>query len=193
MGTITIGANTYQIHGTEPGIAAYAAAKLSIPQWTGAAPLDRKKAHVEASRAMQRMEHGRRRWTGEKTGGGAQILAWPRDGATCDGDPIPDGSTPQQIIDGEYEFTFAILGDPTILLQLSTGTLLKRAQAGEAGVEFFGPTFGTSLDLPVPPIVYQLFRCFLEGSTITAPPVTGNLTESSFAEAPSSPLERGWS
>lgn len=193
MTTITIGGNNYEIHGTESGANAYFAARLDAAAWNDASGTDRKRALITMARWFDRLEtNPPAQWTGEKTGGSGQVLSWPRDGATCNGEAVPDGTTPAAVITAEYEGALALLADPSIQTTLSQGTLLKRARAGSAEVEFFGPTRGSADDTPLPAILWQLIGCYLEVATATPPTVEGNTGTSFFESSPNYGLTEGF-
>lgn len=195
MTTINIGANTYQIHGTEGGANTYFGGQLAsfVQEWLDASSTERKQALVMAANWMARFENNRgAQWTGEKSTGPTQVLPWPRDNATCNGEAVPDGSLPTDVVTGEYELALALLKDPTIQEQLTQGSNVRRARGGSAEVEFFNPSRNTADDTPVPAIIWQLFGCYFSGGGVTPPTVTGNECPSSFDESPSAPLSQGY-
>ena len=191
MTTITIGANSYDIHGTEAGANAYFAGQLAsfVQEWLDSSSKERKQVLVMAANWMKRFENnpGASVWTGELTDPTTpQPLSWPRDNATCNGEAVTSGTEPADVVTGSYELGLALLKDPTIQESLTTGSQVKVAKGGSAEVEFFGPSRHTADDTPVPAIIWQLFGCYMEGQAVTPPTVAGNEGTSTF-EPPTVP------
>ena len=189
MGTITIGAGSYEIHGTLAGAKTYFAAHVEGSTFLDATALNQKKWLVTAARRLDRYENNpTARWTGSKTVS-TQETSWPRDNATCNGVAVTSGTTPDDIITGEYELALEIGKEGAEQSSLTEGSLVKRAKGGSAEVEFFGPTRGGADDTPLPARVWQLVGCYFEGQT-TSVTVAGNTTTSSFET--SAGLTRGF-
>ena len=86
------------------------------------------------------------KFSGRRTGGYAQALAWPRTGAmTYYGEAIPSDAIPQPIIDASYEASFLELIAPGTLSPVVTGnSIAKREKVGELEVEY-AVSSGTSI------------------------------------------------
>lgn len=138
MGTVTISAQTYDIYDTLAnadkylgGSAAYSALWAEATLITGA----REKALVEAKRLLDRQK-----WKGTTTAAYPipQPLQWPRNGATdADDNAVPNGTTPQQVIDASFELAAMLYDDPDGTRLDRASTNVKVAQAGSAKVELF--------------------------------------------------------
>lgn len=108
----------------------------------------------------------RQTWQGERTGGDAQVPAFPRTGLTsCDGVAQSSVTTPDDIKNGQIELAYAISQDPTIATVANSGSNTKRLQAGSASIEFFNSTDGSGgvTASRFPANVQELFRCYLAG------------------------------
>lgn len=141
MGTVTIGSDTFSVYGTTAGFASYANGSWSwSATYAAAASNDTKRAHVEASRLLDRQT-----WDGSLTANG-QALAWPRDGVsgTPPGldDPPDDGTTPDCIVFACYELALAMLANVSSVAGTSTASNVQSVGAGAASVSFFYPKTG---------------------------------------------------
>ena len=75
MGTVTIGANTYEIYGEYSEAIAYLDVNLAATAWQNCDSDDKKKALVMTTRYFNRLK-----WRGDITDAVTpQPLAWPRD------------------------------------------------------------------------------------------------------------------
>lgn len=144
-------------------------ARLGATGWTGAATLLKQQALVTAARYLDRSL-----WSGDKTVS-SQPLQWPRDGATCRGDAVTDGTIPDNIAYGQFELALALIEDEALQDSSGTGSNIKSAQAGSAKVEFFRPTIGLpSQDKRFPQVVHELVACYLDHDpTLGAPYASG--------------------
>lgn len=163
--TVTIGANTYSVYGkgnTDPvGDAdTYFGGRLGAATWTAATTDNKATALVSAFRMLNRGPS----FSGSPTVDG-QAGAWPRDGATCNGTAVTDGTIPDNIVDGQFELALALLEDEAIQDGPGTGSNVRRAKAGSAEVEFFRPTIGEpGLDNRYPQVVHELIGCYFAGN-----------------------------
>lgn len=185
MGSVTISGQTFTILGTEAGAKTYFKARLNATAWDNAEVTDQRKALVMAYRTASTVK-----WNGTETTAG---IVWPRDGATgCNGEVVPDGTTPTEVEEGGYELALTYLEDPAKFAQASTGSNVARAKAGSAEVEFSRPTIGTSSDLLFPFQVQRLWACFMAGQVaVAAPFASGTGCDSAFEDVDSS-LVRGY-
>lgn len=153
-------------YGDLAGAGDYLAASPGVAKWTAATEAEREAALIRASRALD-AQYGAR-FPGVKSGGRAQILAWPRIGAVdrCAREPIHEGETPREIAEAAYALALAELtspggSTPTVV----PGEAIKRAKGGSAEVEYFGPGDGVKVDpaamRPVMLEVEGLLRCIL--------------------------------
>lgn len=163
MGTVTIGADTYTIYGTEAGAATYFRARLGADSWNNASSTDKKRGLVSATRWV---DTGK--WQGLPTSS-VQPLAFPRTGLTdCDGVALSDATVPAEVDQACYELALDLLGDPTLVDNVNSGSNERRLKAGSAEIEFFRnassglPGGGASL-FPEP--ANRLLRCFIASSS----------------------------
>lgn len=141
MGTVIIGADTFDVIGTSAGLVTYANGSLT---WSAvydaavaASASKPKRAHVEATRLL-----GVQPWDGDATTAG---IAWPRDGVTAttpSGAEVVDGVTPTEIEHAVYELALAMMADASVVAGTSTAKNIASVGAGSASVTFFGPTAG---------------------------------------------------
>jgi hypothetical protein len=166
--TLAIGANSYSVYAIATDALAdakeYFGGRLGTTAWDDADSNDQKKSIVNAARMLDRGVT----WSGEKTVS-SQPREWPRDNATCDGEAVTDGTTPDDIARGQFELALALLEDESIQDSPSTGSNIKSAGAGTAKVEFFKPTIDSSNQTRFPTVVHELVGCFQESSSLGAP------------------------
>jgi hypothetical protein len=106
-----------------------------------------------------------------------QPRAWPRDGATCDGTAVTDGTVPDELAWATFWLAGQILVDNEATSSAGTGSNVKSAKAGSAKVEFFSATDGNRLPLTA----HDYVGCFLEsGNTIITPGISGTGNSSAF-------------
>lgn len=163
MGTVTIGADTFDIYGTEAGAATYFRARLGASAWNSAGSSDKKRGLVSATRWIDSA-----RWQGAPTASG-QALAFPRTGLLdCDGVAVDDSTVPAEVDQACYELALKLLEDPTLVDNVNSGSDEKRLKAGSAEIEFFRnassslPGGGASL---FPAAAARLLRCFIAGAS----------------------------
>ena len=166
----------------------YLGGSLRGAAWTAASTDDKKRALVEAARMLDRVVT----WSGTKTSD-AQPLDWPRDGATCDGEAIADGTIPDEVAFAEFELANLLLADTSIATGSGTGSNVRSAKAGSAAVEFFTPTIGDpTRDLRLPQLVHDLVKCLFGGTAGVGTPFVGDDDESEF-DGCSFEVNGGWS
>lgn len=184
VSTITIGADTFSVYAlTSDPVAdadSYFAGRLGATSWTGAATLGKQQALITATRAADRGAL----WSGTQTDPTTpQPLQWPRDSATCNGDAVPDGTTPDQWVHGVFEYALALLEDESIQDNADSGSNVKRAKAGSAEVEFFRPTSGELSTTRFPTVVHELIGCYAASNTNAAGPFADGTDPSNVDEA----------
>jgi hypothetical protein len=147
-------------------------------EWSALDPLQRSRALVEAFRMMERQKY-----RGTRTGGSSQAAQFPRDGIeSCDGYD-ESGTTPPSIPRAQVLLALAIVADPSIATSDGVATNIKRAQAGSASVEFFGPkTSSGKKGTRFPPSVQELLACYLAGGTIGSAQAFGTGAEQEYED-----------
>jgi len=121
-------------YGDNAGFTAYAeAAGYVIPDGTTDAQISA--ARQRGSLVIDRFEP---RFSGSRTGGFAQVNAWPRTGAsTYYGEAIPSDVIPDAIVNASYEAAFLELTNPGSLSPVITGSsLVKREKVGSLEVDY---------------------------------------------------------
>jgi hypothetical protein len=176
MGQVIISGTTYDVHGTSAGLKAYMAAHMNSAAYDSASSNDRKKAHVSATRWLDRAN-----WQGQKTDlVTPQPLEFPRTGLVDkDGNEVDSSTTPVVVEYATYELVLYLLADAEATQALDQGSNVKKVQAGSASVEFFKGTDGKYPRFPTE--AHELIRYFLEGASgLTAPMAPGVDVESQF-------------
>lgn len=139
MGTVTIDGNPYDVYGDLAAANLYLlgrAAYRALWQEATAITAARETAMVQAKDLLDRQK-----WKGTTTLAypAPQKIQWPRDNATDgEGTAVPNGTTPQQILDASYELAAILYADPDGLRQDTANVNIQSAQAGTAKVTFFG-------------------------------------------------------
>lgn len=129
--------------------------------WSTATTLQKQQALVSAVRFIDRAVN----WTGAKSVS-SQPLEWPRDGASCDGVAVTDGTIPDAFAAATFEMAQILFDDATVQASSGSGSNVKRVKAGSAEVEFFTPTSGDpNLETRFPQIVNDLIGCYVEAAT----------------------------
>ena len=164
--SLSIGSNTYTVYAltadAQGDASSYLAGGVDTSAWDDANSRDKKKALISAARMLDRAV-----WSGTVTDPiTPQPLQWPRDGATCRGEAVADGTIPDNIAYGQFELALALLEDSSVQDQQNTRTDLKRVKAGSAEVEYFKPPFGESTKFPT--VVQQYVGCYLAGASNSA-------------------------
>lgn len=117
--------------------------------------------------------------SGEKTVS-TQPRAFPRDGATCAGEAIADGTTPDEVVFAAFFLAGEILVDPSIVTGTGQGSNIKQAKAGSASVTFFRPTIATSTDTRLPIAAMDYLKCLFAAGASGAGVATGVSSSSAF-------------
>lgn len=168
MGTVVIGANTYNIYGTQAEAQVYLGAMLtsSAIKFLAADPnTTQRQALVQATRAIDA-----ERWRGAPVlpwdprpipDPGTQPLQFPRTGLTrYDGSVVSSLSVPIEIEQACYVLAAMLVEDPALLDPAQAGASnVKRVNAKGVEVEFFTTTSGGRF----PTVVQTLLAQFLLG------------------------------
>lgn len=155
MGTVTINTVDYEIYGTLAEAQQYLAVKFEAEVWAAASVEDQSKYLVLATRYFNRI-----RWKGDITDSATpQPLAWPRDNTGVTGHA--NGTTPDEIHNGFWEYVAQLAEDPSITNNPTTGSNVQRAKGGEAEVWFFRSTLETASRYPLD--VLDFIRDYLDG------------------------------
>ena len=118
MGSVTIGANSYDIYGTTSGADDYLAARIGATEWASATATTQAQALVTGTR---------------------QIEAYlTKLGLTAD----PSASVDTEIEQANYELAYALVVDSTIQDSTNFGLNEKRYKAGSVELEYFSPQKG---------------------------------------------------
>ena len=163
MGQVTISGNTFDVYGDEAGAKAYFAGHINSADYDNATSNNRRKAHVSATRWIDR-----ELWQGTISDATTpQPLAFPRDGLVdCQGNALPDDTTPDDIVNATYELMLILLGDSNAIKKASTFDNTKRLKAGSAEIEKFrpgDPSGGAGKTFPVE--AQKLVQCYLASAT----------------------------
>lgn len=155
MTTLQIGSSTFDVYADLADANEYAIAAFHATAWLVATDDKKKQALVTATRILDRQK-----WQGSKTGGSAQLPAWPRSGITSP--PIPsDSVVPDQVIEATIELAIALVNGSTVQDDQSTANKIRSAGAGSANVSFFRGAEGEPLRFPL--IVWELIGQWLGG------------------------------
>ena len=103
-------------------------------------------------------------WQGSKTGGSAQVNAFPRSGLSYDDDtPVPDNAVPRDLERATILLAGSIASTPAQANAGTSGRAISRVKAGSAEVEFFRQQ-ETVTGKPVQDeTVFELIRQWLQG------------------------------
>lgn len=190
VSTVTINTVTYDVYGTTVELSDYMGGKLSTTAFDTATDEDKDKAHVEATRWIDR-----ERWQGTPTDlVTPQPLQHPRVGLIdCNGTPIPDDELALGICNGTFELVLLILQKPSVLTKGSTGSNVKSAKAGSAKVDFFRPGVDASgqTSRVFPTVAYKQVQCFLATGQGASGAAFGTDQESSFCDPDRDGLTQG--
>ena len=193
--SVTINSVAYPVYGLGNGdpvadADGWFGGRLGVDAWTNASADQKSQALVTA----RRMGDRRAIWSGTPSGGAAQVTAWPRDNATCNGLPVPNGEPfPDDIVYGQFELALALLEDESQQDAQGTGSNVKRAKAGSAEVEFFQPTLTGPGNLLFPVVVNEYWRCYFDDDLSTGGTFTGTDRCSEFDDDNQYDLHRGYS
>lgn len=164
VSTITIGAVNYSVYSLTSDAVQdaddYQAARIGST-WSTATTLQKQQALISATRFIDRAVE----WSGDKTSD-AQALEWPRDGASCNGEAVDNGTIPDDFAIAVFEMAQVLFVDATVQDGTGTGSNVKRVKAGSAEVEFFTPTIGGEFETRLPTVVNDLIGCY-QDATVT--------------------------
>ena len=184
IATVTIGTDDFSVYALSADALTDANSFWNVrigaaaTAWAAASDDDKKRSMAAASDWIDRASS----FTGQPTAS-PQDRAWPRDGATCDGTAVVDGTVPDSMAYATFWLAGNIVVDPTIVDSAGQGSNTKRAKAGSAEVEFFQPTTNTAGDTRLPTVAHDYIRCLLEGTnSIIAPSGSGDTNSSAFCE-----------
>lgn len=188
--SITIGTDSYSVYGSEADVKTRLSGRLGTTVYDDASSNDKKKAHVQATRWIDR-----ERWSGQPTDlVTPQPLAYPRTGLTdCDGNAVDSGTLPDEVFFATSELILILLGDNTATSSSSTGTNTKRVAAGSVNVEFFRPgaSDGTGGGTTLPTEAWKWVRCFASGG-LSAPFASGTGADPFFTDCDKYDLWTGY-
>lgn len=172
--SLVVGTNTYVT--MAQANAMVAELYVGSAAWSALDPLQRSRALVEAFRLMERQKY-----RGTRTGGAAQTAQFPRDGIeSCDGYD-ESGTTPVSITRAQVLLALAIVADPSVATSDGVATNVKRAQAGSASVEFFGPrTSSGKKGSRFPTAVQELLSCYLDNGSASGAQAFGTDGEQEY-------------
>lgn len=180
ISTVTVGSDTASVYALTSNALADADSFHNVrlgagtTAWNAAIDDDKERALLLASDWIDRSST----FSGTKTVE-AQPRAWPRDGATCDGESVADGSVPDPLALATFWLAGQLLVDNDGADSEGTSSNVKSAKAGSAKVEFFSATSGNRL----PKTAHDYVGCYLTGgATIITPMVSGADGESAFDE-----------
>ncbi len=183
--TVTIGSDTFTVYAltADPNADTDSFWNVRLgPErtaWEAASEDDQNRAMVMAADWMDRALL----WTGEKTVS-TQDRDWPRDSATCDGEAITDGTTPDNIFFAQAWLAGVVLVDNAAATSSGEGSNLKKVKAGSAEAVFFRPTdlATSSSNVRLPQVAHDFTVCYTEASATSAitPSITGTSATSSF-------------
>ena len=167
VATVTVGADTVSVYGltTDPVTDATSWFNTRLgadaTAWATASADNRARALVTAADWMDRAL--RSQLSGEKTSD-TQPREWPRDGATCSGTAVPDGTTPDNVAYAEFWLAGQLILNSSLATGSGTGSNVKSVKAGSAAVSFFQPTIGAATDTRLPIVAMDYLRCFFDGA-----------------------------
>lgn len=166
MGSVTIGANDYDIYGTQAAATIYLGAKIGQTEWTAAGTSTQAQALVTATRLIET-------WLTSK-------------GFTED----PATSTDVNIQNATYELAYALVVSPSLQGAANQNGNRRRVKAGSAEVEYFRPERGGRF----PVQVQALLNAFsdAEGGSSLGLPVASGTCEESTLDADDYGLNRGY-
>lgn len=167
MGSVTIGANSYDIYGTQAEATIYLAAKIGQTEWTAASADAQAQALVTATRLIEP-------WLAAR-------------GFTED----PATSTDVNIEQATYELAYALVVSPSLQGASNQNGNRRRVKAGSAEVEYFRPEKGGRF----PVQVQALLNAFIDGeggSSFSGAPVSSGTCETSTLDADDYGLNRGY-
>ena len=189
--TITIGGLNYTSYASLVEANAYLAVDPTrAATWNGLTDDQKGTNLVAATRRLDLLDY-----SGEKVSA-TQENQWPRNNALCNGDPVTSTDVPIEIENATILVAGSIALDSAQSNAGTSGSNIKRVEAGTAVVEFFRPTIpGLALQDET---AFRLVQCLLESavgqtglSGGLASGTTGTLSESIFEDRTAPGLEEG--
>lgn len=185
IATVSIGTNSFSVYALTanavPDANTFFAGLLgpAATAWGAADSDNRKRALFSAAEWMDRAVGAI--LSGTKTVS-TQARAFPRNGASCNGVAITDGTTPDSVAFAEFWLAGQLLADASLAAGAGTGSNVKEAKAGSASVTFFTPTIGGASDTRLPVTAMDYLKCLFSGAgvSIAAGMATGVSSESAF-------------
>jgi hypothetical protein len=184
IATVTIGSDDFSVYALTSSAVADATSWFNgrlgagATAWAAASADDKARALVMASDWIDRALGPF--FTGAKTVS-TQAREWPRDGATCDGTAITDGTTPDSLAYATFFLAGELLQDASAAAGTGTGLNVKKAKAGSAEVEFFSSTLGGASDTRLPVTAMDYLGCLTSaGTSITG--FSSGARDSDFCE-----------
>lgn len=155
--TIIIGGNDYISYASVAEADEYLAVDPTRSAAWAALTDDQKGGNlVAATRRMDLLN-----FSGEKVSA-TQENQWPRNNATCNGNPVPNTGVPIQLENATILKAGTITIDGGSADAGGSGSNIRRVQAGSAQVEFFRPTIpGLALQDET---AFNVVRCLLDGA-----------------------------
>lgn len=161
MGQVTIAGNSYDVMGDLPGAKLYLAAAVGAgPDAFNAlvaTPDLQSKLIVSATRMLKALD-----WEGTPTVA-TQDTAFPRNGVVdSDGVVVPDGTTPEDIVNAEYTLAGLLAADSSITTASGSGSNIQSLQAGAVSISYFRATIGVDAgETPMPPQIMRMIEKYL--------------------------------
>lgn len=159
MGTIILGGDSYAIMGTLAGAKTYLAMGVGAgPDAFNALATDdlKGKVLVAGTRYLYRQS-----WQGTPTVTGQQV-AFPRDGVIGPEGVIPDGTTPINLINAEYEMAALLAADASINTAVDSGSNIQSLTAGPVAISYFRATIGIDAGATkMPQVIMDLVQGYL--------------------------------
>ncbi len=162
MTIITIDAHDYAVYASNAQGDLYWNVMLGkvADAWTAATDLKQNKSLINATRLIDRVA-----WQGTPVGTPLidVVLQWPRSGVRyATGEAVDESAAPQQIVTACIEIAGALLVNPSLFTQGTSGSNVKRVSpGGGVEVEFFNPTLDIFGRFPIE--IQELIGQFLAG------------------------------
>lgn len=164
MGTVTIGASTYNVYADVATADEYYNGSTDYATWAALSTDEKARALVSATRLLDRQ-----RWQGTQTVDG-QDLAWPRAGVVdCAGEAVDDSVIPQSVIDASMVLALYDATGSNVQTSATSEDLTKSLAAGSVSISYFRADSANYARFPLP--VMELIGCFLAGFGATSPGV----------------------
>lgn len=146
ISTVTVGSDTASVYALTSNAVTDADAFWNVrigaeaTAWAAGSADDKARCLSAAADWIDRSQM----FSGQKTSS-SQPREWPRDGASCDGTSLTDGTTPDDIASACFWLAGKIIVDNSAASSPGTSSNVRSAKAGTAKVEFFSQTVGDRL------------------------------------------------